>query len=450
MADAAYFTGESAPVEMRDGKPALPAGYDFDAVNADVLLHGATVKNGRLTLASGANYAVLILPPERREHDAADCLKGIAELVRAGATVVGPRPQHSPSLADYPKCDAQVEKLAAELWGKCDGSHVLENSDGKGRIVWGKSLSDIFAAQNLKPDFEFHGASDATHLAYTHRVAGLPGRSFEAKAGEADIYFVSNQRRQFDSAECTFRVSGKIPELWHPETGVIEPAPVWSAQDGRTTVRLDFEPAGSVFVIFRRAAADADHIVAVSGIGSTGSSATPKLEIQHAIYVATDGTNGMDVTAKLSKSVQDGQLVVEANNGFFGVDPAVNRAKELRVDYTLDGQPGHATVPENETLTLPAGTHNGQAPQWEVSLAARRRAVREGMGRWPCRIAHSRRKNFARRRHGFSSAAGNFRHLGFELPAELGRAAIGRAGQIDFLDRLHKRWRALFLRHGHL
>ena len=115
-----------------------------------------------------------------------------------------------------------MKKLADELWGKCDGSTVLENSYGKGRIVWGKSLADVFAEQNLKPDFEFQGASAATHLAYAHRVAG-----------EADIYFVSNQRRQFDSAECTFRVSGKVPELWHPDTGVIEPAPVWSAH-GRT------------------------------------------------------------------------------------------------------------------------------------------------------------------------------------------------------------------------
>ena len=52
--------------------------------------------------------------------------------------------------------------------------------------------------------------------------------------------------------------------------------------------------------------------------------------------------------------MRDGQLVVEANNDFFGADPAVNHAKELRVDYTLDGKPGHATVQENETLTLPA------------------------------------------------------------------------------------------------
>ena len=199
VADAAYFTGESAPVEMRAGNPALPAGYDYDAVDADVLLHGAKVKNGRITLASGASYAVLILPPDD-VNMTPQMLECIRKLVRAGATVVGPRPQHSPSLANYPKCDAQVKKLAAELWGKCDGSRVLENACGKGRVVWNKSLADIFMEQNLKPDFEFQGTTDAAHLAYAHRVAG-----------DADIYFVSNQRRQFDSAECTFRVSGKIP-----------------------------------------------------------------------------------------------------------------------------------------------------------------------------------------------------------------------------------------------
>jgi hypothetical protein len=195
---------------------------------------------------------VLILPPDD-VNMTPQTLQCISKLVRAGATVVGPQPQHSPSLADFPKCDTQVKKLATELWGKCDGSHILENSYGKGRVVWGRALADVFVGQNLKPDFEFHGDSDATHLAYAHRVAGA-----------ADIFFISNQRRQFDSAECTFRVGGKIPELWHPETGAIEPAPVWSTQAGRTTVRLKFEPAGSVFVIFRHAADGADHVVAAT------------------------------------------------------------------------------------------------------------------------------------------------------------------------------------------
>ena len=64
VADAAYYTGESTPVEMRGNNPVLPVGYDYDAVNADVLLHHASVQNGRLTLDSGANYAALILSSE--------------------------------------------------------------------------------------------------------------------------------------------------------------------------------------------------------------------------------------------------------------------------------------------------------------------------------------------------------------------------------------------------
>ena len=357
VADAAYFTGESSPVEMRVGNPELPAGYDYDAVNADVLLHGATVKNGRLTLASGASYAALILPPSD-VNMTPQTLQRIRELVRAGATVVGPRPQHSPSLADYPKCDAQVKKLAGVLWGKCDGTTVFDNADGKGRVVWGKSLAEVFAAQNLKPDFEFAGAA-GLRLAYAHRVAGA-----------ADIYFVSNQRRQFDAADCTFRVAGKIPELWHPDTGVIEAAPVWSEADGRTKVRLSFDPAGSVFVVFRRAAAGVDHVVAVTANSAPATAAGPKLAIQHAVYTATDNAGQLDVTAQIAGLARDGQVVLTVNNEAFGRDPAYEHVKELRVDYTLDGKPGHLTVPENETLKLPATTATGQSPQWETSVVA--------------------------------------------------------------------------------
>lgn len=357
VADAAYFDGESAPVERRDGNPALPAGYDFDDVDAGVLLK-AKVNDGRLTLGSGANYSVLVLPPEdiNMTPGMLECLR---QLVRAGATVIGPRPQHSPSLADYPKCDKQVKKLAGALWGQKDGVRVLEHRYGKGRVLWGKSLSDVFAEQNLKPDFEFQAASAVSRLVYVHRVAGA-----------AEIYFVSNQRQQFDSAECTFRVIGKIPELWHPDTGVTETAPVWSASNGRTTVRLDFDPAGSVFVIFRRAADGADHVVIAGSDTDVKPSGTPQLKIQHAIYAATDGAGQMDVTAKLSELAQQGQLTVDASNGALGHDPAVDHKKELRVDYTLDDKAGHAIVPENETLTLPADSSPSVAPSWSVNLAA--------------------------------------------------------------------------------
>jgi hypothetical protein len=357
VADAAYFDGQSAPVEMPADNPPLPAGYDYDAVNADVLLHGATVKNGRLTLRSGANYAVLVLPPDAINMTP-PMLECLGKLVHAGATVIGPRPQHSPSLAGFPECDREVKELAAKLWGNCDGVHVMQNNYGEGRVIWGKSLADVLAAQNLQPDCAFQRGSGATKLAFIHRIAGA-----------ADIYFVSNQRLQFDSAQCTFRVSGKIPELWHPDTGVMETAPVWRAEEGRTTVRLNLDPAGSVFVIFRHAADNTDHVVTANGAFKPNLSAAPKLKIQHAVYIATDSTNGIDVTDKLIQLAHGGdRLSVVVNNNTFGSDPARLHEKELRVDYLLNGTHVRAIVHEGTTLTLPSPASSDSAPSWEASV----------------------------------------------------------------------------------
>jgi hypothetical protein len=359
VADAAYFTGESAPVETRALDPSLPKGYDYDDINADVLRHGATVKDGRINLPGGASYAVLVLPPTDADLTPAT-LQRIADLVKAGATVVGPRPQHSPSLADYPNCDAQVKQIADGLWDKCDGDSVRETTCGQGHVYWGKPLADVFAAQPLPPDFAYQGATASTHLEYAHRVAGA-----------TDIYFVSNQRRQFDSVAATFRVDGKIPELWHPDTGVIETAPVWSAREGRTTVRLDLDPAGSVFVLFRRAANNADHLVAMNSRATKSAARDARLTVKHAVYAATDGAPGSaDVTKKLTDIVDDGQLQIAASNDLLDGDPSPNHVKELRVDYVFAGKSAHATVREGETLTFPGVASVGLPPPWEASLAA--------------------------------------------------------------------------------
>jgi len=59
-----------------------------------------------------------------------------------------------------------------------------------------------------------------------------------------------------------------------------------------------------------------------------------------------------------------------ASNDLLGRDPAANHVKELRVDYTLDGKPGHAAAPENETLALPGTMAVGPSPKWETSVTA--------------------------------------------------------------------------------
>jgi hypothetical protein len=73
------------------------------------------------------------------------------------------------------------------------------------------------------------------------------------RAGDTDIYFVANRTDRAQDVEARFRVSGKQAELWHPDTGAIEPAG-YAIADGRTTVPLHLAERESVFVVFRRAA----------------------------------------------------------------------------------------------------------------------------------------------------------------------------------------------------
>ena len=63
---------------------------------------------------------------------------------------------------------------------------------------------------------------------------------------------VANHDDRQVEATCTFRVSGKVPELWDPLTGQMRDLPDFTSRDGRTTVPMRFEPAQSFFVIFRK------------------------------------------------------------------------------------------------------------------------------------------------------------------------------------------------------
>src|SRR5208337_3079334 len=150
------------------------------------------------------------------------------------------------------------------------------------------SLAPVLGGLGLRPDFEY-SAEAGSQLAFIHR-----------REGEADIYFVSNQRTHYDRVECRFRVDGRAPEFWHPETGLIEPAPVWRQEDGRTVVPLSFDPAGSLFVVFR-AQASGDHLVEIRREGPLAAD-RPKpagLRILKAVYGAFPGhgETWADVTA---------------------------------------------------------------------------------------------------------------------------------------------------------
>ena len=238
-ADALYLMAEGERFSG-GGSPRLPPGYDFDVASAEVVLQRLRVGNGRLVLADGMNYRYLVLPDNARMT--LELLKKIGELVKGGATVIGSRPKLSPSLSGYPGCDAALSALGTELWG-ADCAATGERRLGQGRLIWGKRFEDILATDRLAPDFT---CDDVQSLPLLHAI--------HRRSDEADIYFVAWAGNDTRDITCRFRSAGKIPELWHPDTGLMSDAPVWEECDGVTSLPLRLTPGDSVFVIFRKAA----------------------------------------------------------------------------------------------------------------------------------------------------------------------------------------------------
>jgi hypothetical protein len=257
VADVCYYYGDQGFnfVPAKNIDPSLGYGYDYDVTNAEVILTRMSVKDGRFTLSDGMQYELLVLP-DRKDMNL-QVLKKIKELVQAGGTVVGPKPTQSNGLTDYPVRDQQVKNLADSLWGNCDGKNVLENQYGKGKIIWGRTLRDILSARGIVPDF-YTSRFKNEHLDFIHR-----------KTPDADIFFVRNKRMSTEIVNAHFRVTGRSPEIWSPDTGTILQQPVYKQWPKRTTVPLQLEPLGSFFVVFRKPVSQTHLISPGPGINAT-------------------------------------------------------------------------------------------------------------------------------------------------------------------------------------
>ncbi len=112
-----------------------------------------SVRGGRIVLPDGMSYRVLVLPD--RPGISLPVLRKLKELVKAGATVIGPKPTQTYSLTDYPQCDAEVARLADELWGEASSASPLQRRFGKGRVIYGKTAREVLGADGVKPDFDY-------------------------------------------------------------------------------------------------------------------------------------------------------------------------------------------------------------------------------------------------------------------------------------------------------
>ena len=288
VVDVCYFNGENIPARAllrRQLSVPLPQGYVFDTINRDALLRLSSVSDGEIVLSSGPRYRVLVLPDS--DLLTPEIALRIRDLVHAGATIVGPRPSRSPSLVGYPAADRTVAAISQELWGDLDGRTRTERVVGAGRVIWGRPLESVLreaarpadvevaadpsslveaaqATQAAKVTQTAHPAQDPRHsppdLEWTHR-----------RMADGDLYFLSNPSPATQRLEVTFRVGGRVPELWHPDTGDIETLALWREEGERTTVPLRLDPHGSAFVLFARRSQGAAHFIGIdAGVHGTG------------------------------------------------------------------------------------------------------------------------------------------------------------------------------------
>lgn len=168
-------------------------GYNYDSMNKDALLRLATVKNGRIEMPGGSSYRVLVLP--------------LAHQLMPDTTL---SPEVRSKVDEMIKAGVIVPELPY--------------------------VKDDFGAYGLDRDVVL-----PENVAWTHR------RNNE---DNVDLYFISNQEETPREFTASFRVAGRVPELWDPMTGEIDRNLDWKTVDSRTEVKMDLAGAGSAFIVF--------------------------------------------------------------------------------------------------------------------------------------------------------------------------------------------------------
>jgi hypothetical protein len=244
VADVVYYYGDHIPniATLKESDPAgaLP-GFDYDVLSEELLLSSLTVDGGQLSLPSGMRYRVLVLPDHRVLS--LEALKRVHELVRAGATVLGPKPEGAVSLEGGPEGRVLFATLASQLWGQ---SAIIRGvrKVGNGRIAWGMDARDLLCADGIAPDVSITSEDGTTS----------PGMDWiHYRIGDAEVFFLAELTGHTRSIEATFRTAGRTPELWDAVDGSLREAATFKLVDGCTRVPLEFDPYDSIFVVFRKA-----------------------------------------------------------------------------------------------------------------------------------------------------------------------------------------------------
>lgn len=234
VSDFLVFGGDGSPNSVylrKDFEPEMPAGTNFDCVNTDVLLNRIQLKNNTMVLPEGTEYKALVL--KNCETLTLGTLQRIHEISKAGVPIVGVKPTKLAGYSNSKEAVKAFSELANEIW---------ESDKVYSAFNWGKLM--IF--NKIESDFLVAGRDD---ISFIHR-----------KVANEDIYFFFNPDTIQQQFECSFRIEGKIPELWNPMTGETQKTAQFKGEKDKTKVWIKLDAEESVFVVFGESSVGAPSI----------------------------------------------------------------------------------------------------------------------------------------------------------------------------------------------
>lgn len=216
-------------------------GFDFQvAYPSD--LKKMMVKEGRLVHTEAGSFRILITPQKGTSKSwvaEVATLERIRDLLKAGAWLAGPPPTAPAGLKDWEK-KTEFDLLVREIWGDSAVGSGAHRSLGLGRVDAAQAdPAKLLVDSGAKRDVDW--SPSEAQIRFIHR-----------QEGERDFYFIQSGDKKPQRIQLQLRQSGRIPEIWDPMTGQIAASPVFDVQGAVTTIPLDLEPEGSVFVVFQK------------------------------------------------------------------------------------------------------------------------------------------------------------------------------------------------------
>lgn len=268
----------------------IPLGYSWDMCNNEAFLERASVKDGRIYMPDGTNYALFALSGQKDMP--LSVLQKIEKLVFDGMILVGSAPDRVTGLQDYPASDEEFRRIVLKLWptGKTRGVHLY----GKGKVYSNYTVAETLEKEQLTPDFDWDNKNEIS-LDYAHR-----------SCDDFDIYFVLNKwlwndirdldyhyrpesPNEYIQTSCHFRVKGdRVIERWDPLTGTITPISVYEKTEDGYKLPVTLAPEGSSFYVFRKVDTAEKHLTSITRDGQLLAEGNTPLQIYSGtgIYVS--------------------------------------------------------------------------------------------------------------------------------------------------------------------